>query len=153
MSSSRLTLYIWPHRWSLPSFDPDCLSCVFYLQLNFAGKYDLVECTDPDVSPSGSLPFLIHEEKQVATSRSVLSYLSKLKGGENGLRGNGTNEERLVKAQRTAWSAYVDSHLRDLVVRDIIPASLIIASNLTTVCRTTFYMPTQQTTGQEYTPL
>jgi sorting and assembly machinery component 37 len=119
MSGQKLTLYIWPHHWNLPSFDPDCLSSVFFLQLNFAGQYDLVECTDPDLSPSGTLPFLVHNSKQIATSRSILSYLSTLKDE----RENGAIEEDKIKAQRTAWNAYANRQLRDIVVCELLPQS------------------------------
>jgi len=149
MSGQKLTLYIWPQHWNLPSFDPDCLSSVFFLQLNFAGRYDLVECTDPDLSPSGTLPFLVHNSKQIATSRSILSYLSTLKDE----RENGAIEEDKVKAQRTAWNAYANRQLRDIVVCQLVPRSHTRTELSDDLHRTTFYTPMRKITRLEYIPL
>jgi hypothetical protein len=104
-----------------------------------------VECTDSDISPSGTLPFLeIYEDagekekhahehehghvgspstssnspKTVVTARSILTYLEKLKEEKNGTRGNGEHEEHIESSQRTAWSAFVNTKLRNLFVRD-----------------------------------
>lgn len=142
MTTKKFKLYIWPHHWELPSLDADCLSCVFYLQIYFAGQYCLVESTDPDVSPSGSLPFLeVHENvesgekhprglehehasspstssnspKTIATARSILNYLETIKR-ERSQRGNSDHQDHIGEAQRTAWSALVNSKLRDLFV-------------------------------------
>lgn len=107
--NTEITLYIWPHSWSLPSFDVDSLACVLYLQLlcaNGQQSYALVECTDPDVSPTCSLPFLRHEGQEIGTARSILRYLQKLQGEEAG--------DDIASVKRTAWSAYVDSRLKDL---------------------------------------
>jgi sorting and assembly machinery component 37 len=120
MSHEELTLYIWPHHWNLPSFDAECLACILYLQINFTGRYNVMECTDPDLSPTGTLPFLKHGDKIVATSKSITSYLSNIKDGDDaGLRGNGEKEERTSKAKRVAWSAYVNTHLKEILVNII----------------------------------
>ncbi|PVF98821.1 hypothetical protein CPB86DRAFT_825519 [Serendipita vermifera] len=116
MTDQELTLYIWPHHWNLPSFDAECLACVLYLQINFSGSYNIVECTDPDLSPTGTLPFLKHGDKTIGTSRYIMNHLSNIKNGDDaGLRGNGEKDERMSKAQRTAWSAYVNTHLKELL--------------------------------------
>lgn len=122
--SNKFKLYIWPHHWDLPSLDADCLSCIFFLQLHFPGQYSLVECTDPDISPSGNFPFLEMDDgsgspRKMTSARSILTHLERIKNennGEGGLRGNGEDEERLGKAQRTAWSAFVGSKLKNIFV-------------------------------------
>jgi hypothetical protein len=54
MAQSKLKLYVWNGKWDLPSIEPDCLAAILYLQLAFPGDFDIVECTNPDLSPSGS---------------------------------------------------------------------------------------------------
>jgi sorting and assembly machinery component 37 len=52
--STELVLHVWPSQWELPSLDPQCIAAVLYMQLTFPGRYSIVECTDPDQSPSGT---------------------------------------------------------------------------------------------------
>lgn len=52
-SPTLLVLHIWPAQWDLPSIDPQCIAAVIYMQLTFPGRYSIVECSDPDQSPSG----------------------------------------------------------------------------------------------------
>jgi len=132
---NKLELYIWPHSWDLPSFDIDCLAATIYLQLavhrhmktkQVPHHYTLLECTDPDLSPSGTLPFLAHGSEKVGTFHGIVWYLGSIglglgeriehdteKGGEN----NGNHEGAIHRAKRVAWVSLVDSQLRDLVVR------------------------------------
>jgi sorting and assembly machinery component 37 len=133
---AQIVLHIWPGRWGLPSFDPHCLATVLFLQLTIPGKFRLVECWNPDSSPTGALdcrflfitsyllmrcalgqlPFLLHERFSVASFTSIVKYMSGLKDADKtypNLDGNLSPAER---AQRTAWYAHVESHLGDLVV-------------------------------------
>lgn len=48
-----LQLYVWPGAWNLPSIDSQCLIAILYLQLSFPGRFKIVECANPDVSPLG----------------------------------------------------------------------------------------------------
>jgi len=50
---SVLTLYVWPGKWGLPSLDPICLATILYLQLVLPGTFSILECNNPDISPSG----------------------------------------------------------------------------------------------------
>lgn len=55
-SSSSLgtpVLHIYPAQWDLPSLDPACLTAVLYLQLAIPHRFSVVECSNPDESPSG----------------------------------------------------------------------------------------------------
>lgn len=53
LPSSRIVLYVWPGQWSLPSFDPQCLAALLYLQLAIPGQFTVAECSYPDLSPTG----------------------------------------------------------------------------------------------------
>ncbi|THH17533.1 hypothetical protein EW146_g3295 [Bondarzewia mesenterica] len=54
MSLPLPTLHIWPAQWDLPSIEPASLAAVLYLQLSIPGGFNVVECANPDLSPSGS---------------------------------------------------------------------------------------------------
>lgn len=119
-----LTVYSWPHLWNLPSFDADCLAVILYLQLAFPANYSIVECTDPDISPSGTLPFLVHNSTKISGVSSIFAYLSSLRGKSDewahdtialpNLDEALSNEQ---KAKSIAWKAYVNIHISNLVVR------------------------------------
>ena len=53
LPAGEVKLYVWPGQWDLPSYDSYSLSAIMYLQLAIPGKFHVVECTDPDLSPSG----------------------------------------------------------------------------------------------------
>jgi Outer mitochondrial membrane transport complex protein len=131
-----MELYIWPHSWDLPSFDIDCLAITLYLQLaihrhkktkQLPHHYTLVECTDPDLSPSGTLPFLVHGSEKISTFTGIVRYLESVgleldeqdeinsKKGEHHFS---HTEGAMKRAKRVAWTSLVDSQLRDLVVRE-----------------------------------
>ncbi|BGP13679.1 hypothetical protein JCM10213v2_001614 [Rhodosporidiobolus nylandii] len=58
----------------LASLDPESLVAASYLQLLHPGEWALVPCSDPGLSPSGSLPFLKHGTDTFAGS-AILSRL------------------------------------------------------------------------------
>lgn len=118
-----LTLYSWPHLWNLPTFDADCLAVILYLQLVFPANYSIVECTDPDISPSGTLPFLVHNSTNISGVSSIFAYLSSLvRKSDEWAHGTTTlpnldealNHEQ--KAESVAWKAYINTHISNLVV-------------------------------------
>lgn len=119
-----LKVYSWPHLWNLPSFDADCLAVILYLQLAFPANYSIVECTDPDISPSGALPLLVHNSTNVSGVSSIFNYLSSLdRNSDEWTHGTITlpnldealsNEQ---KAKSVAWKAYINTHVSNLVVR------------------------------------
>ncbi|KAF8308105.1 hypothetical protein DL93DRAFT_2028552, partial [Clavulina sp. PMI_390] len=71
-------IHVWPAQWDLASFDTECLSAILYLQFAFPGRFTIVEECNPDLSPSGQLPYLTHAEQTVAPLTSIISYLSSL---------------------------------------------------------------------------
>ena len=58
--SPNIALYVWPAQWGLPTFDPLCLAALLYLQHSIPGKFQVVECSDPDASPTGNYWFPLH---------------------------------------------------------------------------------------------
>ncbi|KAF9475862.1 hypothetical protein BDN70DRAFT_953795 [Pholiota conissans] len=117
-STSDLVLHIWPGHWGLPSFDPLCVAAVLYLQQAVPGQFILKECSNPDVSPTGQLPFLLHEQHSVASFPSIVKYVSGLRNADYKTYPNANLDANLSpreKAQRTAWSAHAESHLGDIV--------------------------------------
>ena len=56
---AHLVLHVWPGNWNLASIDPQCLAAILYVQLNWPGSFEIVECTDPDLSPSGEQHSLV----------------------------------------------------------------------------------------------
>lgn len=126
-----LVLHVWPGRWDLPSIDVSCLEAILYLQLAFPGHYALVETADPDQSPSGQLPFLTHGQIIVSPLPSIISYLSTLSQAllvtsesqvDNDIDPSTVNPNLDVGlntvqlSQSTAWRAYFEAQLGDLVV-------------------------------------
>ncbi|KAG1803746.1 outer mitochondrial membrane transport complex protein-domain-containing protein [Suillus plorans] len=110
------TLHIWPSRWNLPSIDPTCIAAVFYLQLTIPGKFEVVECTNPDVSPSGKLPFLTHGHATVSSVPAIISFVSSLaKSTSSGARDLDASLSALQRAKRTAWCSHVEANIGDLV--------------------------------------
>ena len=53
LPSSGIVLHVWPGQWALPSFDPQCLAALLYLQLAIPGQFRVAECSNPDLSPTG----------------------------------------------------------------------------------------------------
>ncbi|KAH9180855.1 hypothetical protein EDB89DRAFT_1921520 [Lactarius sanguifluus] len=122
-----LTLHIWPSKWGLPSTEPSCIAAAFYLQLALPGRFSVQECTDPDVSPSGQLPYLTHGHHVVAPLSSIIKYVAALPPTSVPPVAEGDASEPafsadvdvlldpLERAQRTAWFAHAESALGDLV--------------------------------------
>lgn len=110
------TLYIWPSRWNLLSIEPTCIAAVFYLQLTIPGKFEVVECTDPDVSPNGKLPFLTHGHATVSSVPAIISFVSSLaKSTSSGARDLDASLSAPQRAKRTAWCSHVEANIGDLV--------------------------------------
>ncbi|KAJ7087838.1 hypothetical protein C8R44DRAFT_649821 [Mycena epipterygia] len=106
-------LHIWPGQWGLLSIDPPCLVAALYLQLTIGpGKFTISYCTNPDLSPSGILPFLTHDQHVLSPLSSVIKYISGL-GDEAASIDAGLNSFEI--SQKTAWCSHVEKNLGDLV--------------------------------------
>ncbi|KZO97863.1 hypothetical protein CALVIDRAFT_535958 [Calocera viscosa TUFC12733] len=113
-----LVLYIWPHAWSLPSTDAHSIAALLFLHQHFPGKYSIVECSDPDLSPSGTLPFLAHYVHAVAPLAEIVAYLSTLDPITLTPTRGVTVDQGLTpheKQETVAWKAYMDSNLGNLL--------------------------------------
>jgi len=118
LPSSGIVLHVWPGQWSLPSFDPQCLAALLYLQLAIPGQFSVAECSYPELSPTGQLPFLSHERHVVAPCTSIIKYISGLSMTEDAAYSNANLDANLTpseKSKRSAWTSHAGSHLGDLV--------------------------------------
>lgn len=138
ISTTDITLHIWPGQWDLPSFEPLCLATLLYLQLAIPGKFQVAECNDPDLSPtgrllvllryickcnscriSGQLPFLTHGQHIISSFTSIVKYIAGLKNTDNNSYPNANLDlslNHLQKSQKVAWCAHVESNMGNLVV-------------------------------------
>ncbi|KXN92218.1 hypothetical protein AN958_08671 [Leucoagaricus sp. SymC.cos] len=120
-TSPAFILYVWPGQWDLPSVDPLCLAAVLYLQLALPGEFSISECNNPDISPSGQLPFLLHNEVTITSFSAIIKYISGLTtSSRHDLDASLSSTER---AQKIAWISHVDSHFGNLLVGERIYAS------------------------------
>ncbi|RDB21146.1 Metaxin-3 [Hypsizygus marmoreus] len=115
-SSTGIVLNIWPSKWGLPSIDPSCLAAVMYLQQAIPGKFSIAECSNPDLSPTGQLPFLTHEQHTVSSLHLITKYVDGLKYEDLPTSPNlDASLDHTEKSQTVAWCAHVESNLGDLV--------------------------------------
>ncbi|KAH7340861.1 hypothetical protein B0J17DRAFT_653085 [Rhizoctonia solani] len=119
--SAELVLHIWPSQWELPSLDTQCIAAVLYMQLTFPGRYSIVECSDPDQSPSGQLPFLTHEHAEVSPLPSIISYLESLARAEAQMADVTLDANmKLSESQRAvAWKAYITAELGEILAHQL----------------------------------
>ncbi|KAF7294792.1 Tom37 domain-containing protein [Mycena indigotica] len=95
----------------LPSLDPVCIAALFCLHYNFPEKFKVSQCTNSDLSPSGSLPFLTHNGHSVSSLYSIVRYLERLHAGESA----DATLTPVEEAQKTAWCSHVEANLGTLV--------------------------------------
>ncbi|KAK0228654.1 hypothetical protein IW262DRAFT_630747 [Armillaria fumosa] len=112
MTESEIVLYIWPGQWGLHSFEPMCLAAVIFLQLSIPGKFSVVECTNPELSPTGTLPFISHQQHVVATLSAIMKYVTGLHEKSSRITVSLTASP---KAQSVAWYEHCVSSVGDLV--------------------------------------
>ncbi|KAJ4487818.1 hypothetical protein J3R30DRAFT_3787946 [Lentinula aciculospora] len=105
-----IELHVWPAQWGLPSMDPASLALIIYMQLILPSKFMLVESVNPDISPSGQLPFMKRGKDIVAPASSVIFYLLDDANGFDTSAVKAT-----INPQDTAWLAHAESNLGDLV--------------------------------------
>ncbi|KLO08952.1 hypothetical protein SCHPADRAFT_908202 [Schizopora paradoxa] len=110
-TADELVLHVWPGRWDLPSINPECLAAILYAQIVLPGGFVVEECTNPDLSPNGHLPYISSGLTAISTYGSISKHLSKLGGSRN----PSNHLDALQSAQETAWLAFAQTHLGDLV--------------------------------------
>ncbi|KAJ3732303.1 hypothetical protein DFJ43DRAFT_320783 [Lentinula guzmanii] len=106
-----IELHVWPAKWGLPSMDPTSLLLIIYMQLVIPSKFTLVESVNPDLSPSGQLPFIKNGKDLVAPTSSIISYLADDANGFGIPTLKATSNP-----QDTAWLVHAESNLGDLVL-------------------------------------
>ncbi|KAJ7444903.1 hypothetical protein FB451DRAFT_1104641 [Mycena latifolia] len=107
-------LHIWPGQWGLLSIDPSCLAAALHLQLAIPGKFRISYCTNPDLSPSGTLPFLTHEQQVVSPLSSIVKYISGLKSDDFEATNIDAGLTSFEISQKTAWCSHVNANIGDL---------------------------------------
>ncbi|KAI6109524.1 hypothetical protein F5141DRAFT_1115148 [Pisolithus sp. B1] len=116
MPDASYVLHVWPSQWGLQSLDPTCLASVMYLQLSMPGKFQVAESCDPDMSPNGHLPFLIHGHLAHASFPSIVSFVTSLsRARASGVRNIDASLSASQRAQSIAWWSHVEASLGDLV--------------------------------------
>ncbi|EIM90362.1 uncharacterized protein STEHIDRAFT_93301 [Stereum hirsutum FP-91666 SS1] len=122
-------LHIYPGKWDLPSIDPASLASVLYLQLAIPHRFSVIECANPDESPSGQFPYLTHGNHLAAPLSTIIKYVSGLSPNSLPVQDESgaeqifsTNLDALLspveRAQRTAWCAHILTTLGDLVAHN-----------------------------------
>ncbi|OSX65136.1 hypothetical protein POSPLADRAFT_1116715, partial [Postia placenta MAD-698-R-SB12] len=104
-------LHIWPAHGQALSLDPASAAALLYLQLAIPGRFSVAHCANPDVSPSGQLPYLTHGLRNASTFPSIVKYVAHLEGAHD-TNGSLTPVE---KARLCARIAHVQSDYGDLV--------------------------------------
>ncbi|KAJ7219489.1 outer mitochondrial membrane transport complex protein-domain-containing protein [Mycena pura] len=107
-------LHIWPGQWGLPSIDPLCLAAFMYLQSTIPSKFMVSYCTNPDFSPSGTLPFLTHNQQAISSLSSIIQYLGRDPQFQKDVKID-ANLNSLENSQKTAWCSHIESNLGSLV--------------------------------------
>ncbi|KAH7156348.1 Tom37 C-terminal domain-containing protein [Dactylonectria macrodidyma] len=71
-----LELHVWGSAFGLPSFDPECLALITFLQNSLpAAEWRLVPSNDPSISPSNTLPALHHDSAWTTGYWPIVNYL------------------------------------------------------------------------------
>ncbi|KZT11324.1 uncharacterized protein LAESUDRAFT_692034 [Laetiporus sulphureus 93-53] len=110
-SATPLVLHIWPATASVLSIDPASVAALCHLQLAVPGRFFVAYSANPDLSPSGQLPFLTHGLHNVSGLQSIVKYVENLADALNLDHSLGPVE----KAQSTAYKAHVQSEYGDLL--------------------------------------
>nr|CAG8433250.1 9551_t:CDS:2 [Entrophospora candida] len=72
-----LELYTWGEALGLNSIDPKCSSIIAYLQLFVQEEWGVVECNNPNISPTGELPLLKDGLEWISGTNKIIKYLKK----------------------------------------------------------------------------
>lgn len=110
-----IVLYIWPSKWGLFSLDPSCLAVVIVLLQTIPGKFRIVECNNPDLSPAGQLPFLVCGQGAMTGFRPIVTYIVEKKLHEINTIISDRSLDRGEKSRVTAWTAHLETQLGDIL--------------------------------------
>ncbi|KAI0086169.1 Tom37 C-terminal domain-containing protein [Irpex rosettiformis] len=108
-AKSRPVLHIWPKTEFSLSLDPACIASLLYLQTYIPEQYEVEFCANPDLSPSGQLPYLTHGLHSVTGYQGIIRYAST-----NYHIDPTTSLDPVRKAQLSARLAHIESSLGEL---------------------------------------
>jgi len=106
---STAVLHIWPKTESFLSMDPHCVATLLYLQIYIPGQFTVQYCTNPDLSPSGQLPYFTHGLHSVTGFHAISKHVTAMARHDPV-----ASLTSVQKAQISAHVAYVESSLGDL---------------------------------------
>ncbi|KAI0688249.1 hypothetical protein BC835DRAFT_1408124 [Cytidiella melzeri] len=106
---SRPTLHIWPRTDSALSLDPSCVAALLYLQLHLPDQYQVEYCANPDLSPTGQLPYLTHGLHSATGYHAIVKHISSRTHLDPT-----SSLDPAQKAQISARVAHIESSLGDL---------------------------------------
>ncbi|KAH7889393.1 hypothetical protein F5I97DRAFT_1843991 [Phlebopus sp. FC_14] len=117
MSEAPYILHVWPAEWKLPSHDPECLAAIMYLQLALPGKFQVAECTNPDLSSNGKLPFLTHGYLVFSSLPAIISFVTSLSRSSQTSGASDIDASLSVsqRSKRTAWYSHIEANMGDLL--------------------------------------
>ncbi|KAH6720384.1 Tom37 C-terminal domain-containing protein [Leptodontidium sp. MPI-SDFR-AT-0119] len=108
-----LELHVWGPAFGLPSIDAHCLAAIAYLQQAVPrGKWQLIACSDPGLSPSNTLPALRNGDIWIGGFRNIFHYVAQFSAGEWILDAGLPEQE---SADCIAFSSFVESHGQPLL--------------------------------------
>ncbi|KAF9179971.1 metaxin 1 [Haplosporangium sp. Z 767] len=110
MSASQRELYIFGRAFDLPSIDPPCLALIAYLSIVGYDNYNIVECNDATLSPTGELPMLHDGKNWIAGINRIITYLSKTDHNAD------ENLSKELKAKSVPFQALVEENLTDALL-------------------------------------
>ncbi|GAA6059531.1 hypothetical protein JCM10212_006029 [Sporobolomyces blumeae] len=126
MTTDRLRLYALAgsDTHDLASLDPHSLVAASYLQLLQPGEWDLVPCSDPALSPSGSLPFLKHG-LETFTGSAILHHVLQLNPQALEL-------DKTARSDSAAFRSLLDTTVLPLVLHSLysLPQNWIFVRSL-----------------------
>ncbi|KAL1947877.1 hypothetical protein VTO73DRAFT_13601 [Trametes versicolor] len=111
LASRDLVLHVWPKYGDALSFDAVSVAALLYVQLALPGQFAIAYCANPDLSPTGQLPFLTHGLYHASGLSPIVAYVRKLRHARELDAGLSPAQA----AQLTARIAHVESCYGDLV--------------------------------------
>ncbi|EIW60369.1 uncharacterized protein TRAVEDRAFT_145706 [Trametes versicolor FP-101664 SS1] len=111
LASRDLVFHVWPKYGDALSFDAVSVAALLYVQLALPGQFAIAYCANPDLSPTGQLPFLTHGLYYASGLSPIVAYVRKLRYA----RELDAGLSPVQAAQLTARIAHVESCYGDLV--------------------------------------
>ncbi|KAI0636991.1 hypothetical protein C8Q77DRAFT_1168735 [Trametes polyzona] len=111
LASRDIVLHVWPKHGEVLSLNAPSVAALLYLQLALPGHFAIAYCANPDLSPTGQLPFLTHGIYHASGLSAIAAYVRKL----HHARDPDAGLSSIQNAQLTARIAHIESCYGDLV--------------------------------------